>query len=56
MSKRRSNFSAFIYNGMIHVVGGFDGRKHTKSMEVYDQNKNVWKKLHIKLPRGLAGM
>ena len=37
-------------------MGGFDGRKHTKSIEVYDEEKNVWRKLKAKLPRGLAGM
>jgi N-acetylneuraminic acid mutarotase len=56
MSKRRSNFGVVIYNNRIHVIGGFDGRKHTKSIEVYDDDKNVWRKLKYKLPRGLAGM
>ena len=56
MSKRRSNFGVFIYNNKIHVVGGFDGRKHTKSFEVYHDDKNVWEKLKTKLPKGLAGM
>lgn len=42
MSKRRSNFCSFIYKDRIHVVGGFDGRKHSKTIEYYDESKNIW--------------
>lgn len=56
MSKRRSNFQTFIYHDKIHVIGGFDGRKHTKTIEYYDEHKNVWKKHPLKLTRGLAGI
>lgn len=55
MLKRRSNFSIFIYNDKIHAIGGFDGKKHTKSIEYYDENKNIWKRFKLKLSRGLAG-
>lgn len=56
MSKRRSNFAVFIYNDKIHAIGGFDGKKNTKSIEYYDEEKNVWLRLKCKMTRGLAGL
>lgn len=55
MSKRRSNFAVFIYRDKIHVIGGFDGKKNTRSIEYYDEDKNTWHRLKAKTPRGLAG-
>jgi N-acetylneuraminic acid mutarotase len=55
MIKRRSNFQVFIYNGKIHAIGGFTGKKNTKSIEYYDETTNIWKMLKLKLQRGLAG-
>lgn len=55
MSKRRSNFGVFIYNDKIHVIGGFDGKKNTKSVEYYDEQKNIWMRHKAKTHRGLAG-
>ena len=55
MTKRRSNFGVFIYNDQIYCIGGFDGKKNTKSIEYYDEMKNIWIRSKIRMPRGLAG-
>lgn len=55
MLKRRSNFSIFVYNKRIHAMGGFDGRKHTKSIEYYEEELNIWVRMKVKLSRGTAG-
>ncbi|CAK82722.1 unnamed protein product (macronuclear) [Paramecium tetraurelia] len=55
MTKRRSNFGVFIYNDQIYCIGGFDGKKNTKSIEYYDEVKNIWVRSKIRMPRGLAG-
>lgn len=37
------------------MIGGFDGKKNTRSIEYYDENKNIWTRMKVKLTRGLAG-
>jgi hypothetical protein len=42
MLEKRSDFGASAYNGCIYVVGGLDGGKEIKTVEVYDPKLGKW--------------
>lgn len=38
----RSNPSVVTFNGLLYVMGGFDGSTHLDSVEIYDPNTKIW--------------
>mmetsp|Transcript_6563 Transcript_6563/g.5899 ORF Transcript_6563/g.5899 Transcript_6563/m.5899 type:complete len:264 (+) Transcript_6563:570-1361(+) len=50
----RALFSCIIYDGVLHVLGGYvGGQKRTRTIEKYDPEQNKWTLLNEKLPQSL---
>jgi len=36
------NIVVLTFNGLLYVIGGFDGSTNLDSVEIYDKNNNTW--------------
>ena len=43
MNKIRGGCGVVAHNNRIYAIGGYDGRKKKKSVEVFDPNENRWR-------------
>ena len=43
MNKIRGGCGVVAYQNRIYAIGGYDGKKKKKSVEVYDPNENRWR-------------
>ena len=61
MNRPRCAFGAVRFTNYrkewcILVVGGFNGQKRMKSIELYDQKQDSWTELNLQLPQSMSGI